>query len=433
VELVNKSLYNEFMGMNDTPSGNRVHIGFFGRRNAGKSSLVNAVTGQASALVSDVKGTTTDPVFKSMELLPLGPVVIIDTPGFDDEGDLGEKRVSRAKQVLNKTDMAVLVIDSEIGALVDIEEELLDLFKAKNIPYIIALNKSEKIPEENLPRKNQHEPLLRYLTSGSCGMCGSWLKKEINNILPVSAKTGFNINLLKEKIAQIAQTEEPEKYLVRDLIQTGGFVVLVIPIDKAAPKGRLILPQQQMIRDILEAGGTAISVRESELEKTLVNIGKKPSLVITDSQVFAQVSAIVPQEIPLTSFSILFARVKGFLDTAVNGAAALDNIKDNDKILICEGCTHHRQCDDIGTVKIPRLVKNHCKREPKFNFCSGGDFPSDLTAYKLIIHCGSCMLNQREMQYRQNLAIERNIPFTNYGIAIAHMTGILKRSISMFI
>jgi len=414
VEYAGIYIYNIAMNLNETPSANRTHIAFFGRRNAGKSSLVNAVTGQAAALVSEKKGTTTDPVYKSMELLPLGPVVIIDTPGFDDEGELGEMRVNRTRQVLNKTDIAVLVLDSEHDVSLIPEKDLINLFESKKIPYIIVQNKYDLLNDERKsPLNNIHPPLLSSLQ------------------IPVSAKTGFNIDLLKEKIASL-RTNEPDKYLIRDLIKQNDFIVLVIPIDKAAPKGRLILPQQQMIRDILEAGSTAIAVRESELEQTLVSMGKKPALVITDSQVFAQVSAVVPQEIPLTSFSILFARFKGFLETAVKGAAALDNINDNDKILICEGCTHHRQCDDIGTVKLPRMIKNHCKSEPDFCFCSGGDFPADLSVYKLIIHCGSCMLNEREMQYRKNLACEQNIPFTNYGIAIAHITGILKRSIAMF-
>ena len=398
---------------------NRPHIAFFGRRNAGKSSLLNAVTGQNLALVSDVKGTTTDPVYKSMELLPLGPVVMIDTPGFDDEGDLGKMRIEKAKQVLNKTDAAVLVLD---GSLPDApplpaEEELIKTFKAKNIPYIIAINKFEEAEK------------LRITP------CPPWLNSSFFNseeFLPVSAKTGFNINLLKEKIAALAIREEPKHRLVADLIQPNDFAVLVIPIDEAAPKGRLILPQQQIIRDILEAGGSATAVRETELQQTLQDLGKKPALVITDSQVFAQVSAIVPQEIMLTSFSILFARYKGFLQTAVDGAAALDSLDNGDKILICEGCTHHRQCEDIGTVKIPRLILKHSLKEPQFDFCSGGDFPQDLSPYKLIIHCGSCMLNEREMQYRRLLAEDQNIPFTNYGIAIAHINGILERSIEVF-
>jgi len=398
--------------MNNTPMANRIHIAFFGRRNAGKSSLVNAVTGQNLALVSDIKGTTTDPVYKTMELLPLGPVVIIDTPGFDDEGELGELRVNRARQVLNKTDAAVLVLDGELpldSALSASEAELTGIFMAKKIPYIVVLNKSD------------------LCASDSIGMANS------SEILPVSAKTGLNINLLKEKLAVLAADKEPERCLVADLIQANDFVVLVIPIDKAAPKGRLILPQQQMIRDILEAGAAAVSVKESELSETLAALGKKPALVITDSQVFAQVAAIVPRDIALTSFSILFARYKGFLQTAVRGVVSLDNLRDGEKILICEGCTHHRQCDDIGTIKLPRLIRNYSGTEPDFSFCSGGDFPQDLSSYKLIIHCGACMLNEREMHYRRAQAEEQNIPFTNYGIAIAHIQGILKRSIETVI
>ncbi|MDR1869419.1 MAG: [FeFe] hydrogenase H-cluster maturation GTPase HydF [Treponema sp.] len=396
------------MKLNETPSANRVHIAFFGRRNAGKSSLVNAVTGQNMALVSEIKGTTTDPVYKAMELLPLGPVVIIDTPGFDDEGELGELRVQRARQVLNKTGIAVLVLDGEIphgDALSAAEEELIGLFNEKLIPFIIVRNKCDLAEADG---------------------------KEQGEILPVSAKTGFNINLLKEKIAVLAPDEEPEHRLVADLIRPLDLAILVIPIDKAAPKGRLILPQQQVIRDILEAGGIAASVRESELRETLAGIGKKPAIVITDSQVFAEVSAAVPQEIPLTSFSILFARYKGFLKSALGGVKALDTLRDGDKILICEGCTHHRQCDDIGTVKLPRWIREHTSKEPEFNFCSGGDFPADLSPYKLVIHCGACMLNDREMRYRRLHTESQNIPFTNYGIAIAHIRGILKRSVAMF-
>ncbi|MCL2185633.1 MAG: [FeFe] hydrogenase H-cluster maturation GTPase HydF [Treponema sp.] len=395
--------------MNETPRANRIHIAFFGRRNAGKSSLVNAVTGQNLAIVSDLKGTTTDPVYKSMELLPLGPVVIIDTPGFDDEGELGEMRVNKAKQVLNKTDIAVLVTEQLTqNNEHNIDEELSALFKARNIPFITVINKCDNL-NDPLPAARSDEILL------------------------VSAKTNFNINLLKEKIAFLAEELESNKKLVADLIKPLDLIVLVIPIDKAAPKGRLILPQQQMIRDILEAGAVAISVKEDGLCDLLEKQKIKPALVITDSQVFAQVAQIVPKEIPLTSFSILFARYKGFLDTAVAGALSLNSLKNGDKILICEGCTHHRQCDDIGTVKIPRLIKNFNKTEPEFTFCSGGDFPSDLSSYKLIIHCGACMLNEREMYYRRNLAQEQKIPFTNYGTAIAHINGILSRSIEFVI
>jgi len=402
--------------MNQTPTANRHHIAFFGRRNTGKSSLINAVTGQDIALVSVIKGTTTDPVYKAMELLPLGPVVVIDTPGFDDEGELGEMRIERTRRVLNKADAAVLVLDGEnsIDTLLPPEEELLSIFKAKNIPFIIALNKSDLV--------NKPQSLIP-----------TWLENCKDSLVPVSAKTGLNIDLLKEKIAFLLQEIESKQKLVSDLIEPNDFIVLVIPIDESAPKGRLILPQQQVIRDILDSGATAISVRDSELQQTLLNIGKKPSLVITDSQVFAQVSALVPNDIPLTSFSILFARFKGFLDISVKGAETLDNIKDGDNILICEGCTHHRQCDDIGTVKIPNLIRNYSSAEPHFTICSGGDFPQDLSPYKLIIHCGSCMLNEREMHYRRNLANEQNIPFTNYGITIAHIQGILRRSIEKLI
>jgi [FeFe] hydrogenase H-cluster maturation GTPase HydF len=398
------------MGLNETPSANRISIAFFGCRNAGKSSIVNAVTGQNAALVSDIKGTTTDPVYKTMELLPLGPIVIIDTPGFDDEGELGKLRVQKSRQVLNKTDIAVLILDylPENSAFAPREPEkaLIEIFKEKNIPHIIVQNKCDLIP------------------------CDAAEKTECCEIMPVSAKTGQNINLLKEKIASFAPFKENQP-LVSDLIHPLDFIVLVIPIDESAPKGRLILPQQQMIRDILESGGIAIAVKESELGKMLEKIGKTPALVITDSQVFAEVSKIVPQEIPLTSFSILFARFKGFLETAVRGAAALDSLKDNDKILICEGCTHHRQCEDIGTVKLPRMIKNYSGVQPDFSFCSGGDFPDDLAAYRMVIHCGACMLNEREMHYRRSKAEAQNIPFTNYGISIAHIQGILKRSVSM--
>jgi len=413
------------MEMNETPSANRIHIAFFGRRNAGKSSLVNAVTGQNLALVSDIKGTTTDPVYKAMELLPLGPVVMIDTPGYDDEGTLGEMRVERAKRVLTKTDIAVLVLDGELpsdAVFSSAEAELAGIFTSKNIPFIMVLNKCDS---------DNKKPFIQE----------SVKMAEESEILPVSAKTGFNINRLKETIASFAQSDsQSNKKLIADLINPLDLIVLVIPIDKAAPKGRLILPQQQMIRDILEAGASALTVRDSELAGMLKKLEKKPSLVITDSQVFAQVAVIIPPDIPLTSFSILFARFKGFLETAVKGASALDNLKNGDKILICEGCTHHRQCGDIGTEKLPRMIKNHCGKifspmipgEPEFCFCSGGDFPHDLKPYKLIIHCGGCMLNEREMGHRRSIAEEQNIPFTNYGITIAHIQGILDRSIEIF-
>jgi [FeFe] hydrogenase H-cluster maturation GTPase HydF len=396
------------MGLNDTPQSNRVHIGFFGQRNAGKSSLVNAVTGQDLAVVSGVKGTTTDPVYKAMELLPLGPVLIIDTPGIDDEGALGDLRVRKARQVLNKTDVAVLVVDAaESGdGLRAAERELLEIFRAKSVPHIVVWNKCDLI-DNNEGRSG----------AGECY---------------VSAKTGHNINLLKERIAALAAAEDPKLRLVADLLHPSDFVVLVVPIDKAAPKGRLILPQQQTIRDILEADAAAIVVKEFELRETLERLGKKPALVITDSQVFAKVSADVPPEIPLTSFSILFARYKGALESSVRGVRALDSLETGGRVLIAEGCTHHRQCDDIGTVKLPRWIKNYTACEPDFRFCSGGDFPEDLSPYKMVIHCGGCMLNEREIQYRRRSAEDQGVPFTNYGISIAFMQGILRRSVAMF-
>jgi small GTP-binding protein len=430
-------VYNTNMSLNKTPSANRVHIAFFGRRNAGKSSLVNAVTGQNLAVVSGIKGTTTDPVYKAMELLPLGPVVIIDTPGFDDEGELGEMRVQKTLQVLNKTDIAVLVLDGELPpdtALSAIEVKLIGIFKDKNIPYIIAHNKCDIFLNKNMRTQRK---CYENCTRTQCSPCPVWLEKieessEISvEILPVSTKTGMNISLLKEKIAAIAFREDPKQPLVEDLIRPLDLVILVIPIDKAAPKGRLILPQQQMIRCILEAGGIAVTVRDSELKKTLASLGRNPALVITDSQIFGKVSAIVPQEIPLTSFSILFARHKGWLETAVKGAAALNTLQDGDNVLICESCTHHRQCDDIGTVKLPRWIKSFTSKEPVFSFCSGSDFPQDISSYKLIIHCGACMINEREIQYRRRYAEAENIPFTNYGIALALIMGILDRSIAM--
>ena len=392
------------MGLNDTPSSHRVHIGFFGKRNVGKSSVVNAVTGQDLAVVSDVKGTTTDPVYKAMELLPMGPVMIIDTPGYDDEGALGELRVRKTRQVLNKTDVAVLIVDATEGKS-EQDEELIRLFKDKKLNYIVVYNKTDLIKEPQVMRENE---------------------------IYVSAETGYHIELLKEKIAALAVTEESKLKIVGDILHPGDFAVLVIPIDKAAPKGRLILPQQQTIRDILEADATAIVVKEFELRETLATLGKKPRIVITDSQVFAKVSADTPKDIYLTSFSILFARFKGNLETAVKGAKALDDLNDGDTILIAEGCTHHRQCDDIGTVKLPRWIKDYTKKDIKFALTSGTEFPDDLSPYKLIIHCGGCMLNEREMKYRQKCAIDQHIPISNYGIIISHMQGILKRSISMF-
>ncbi|MFZ5974982.1 MAG: [FeFe] hydrogenase H-cluster maturation GTPase HydF [Bacillota bacterium] len=390
------------MGLNATPSANRVHIGFFGKRNAGKSSVVNAVTGQELAVVSDMKGTTTDPVYKSMELLPLGPVVIIDTPGIDDEGPLGELRIRKTKQVLNKTDVAVLIVDATCGKT-EADDDLIGLFKEKGINYMVVYNKSDL-----LSRDLQGNELL------------------------ISATEKTNLAALKDKIASLAVTEEPKLKIVGDLINPSDFVVLVTPIDKAAPKGRLILPQQQTIRDILEADATAVVVKEFELRETLENLGKKPKLVITDSQVFAKVSADVPDDILLTSFSILFARYKGLLEAAVKGVAVLEKLGDGDTVLISEGCTHHRQCDDIGSVKLPRWIKNYTGKQLNFEFTSGTEFPDDLQEYRLIIHCGGCMLNEREMIYRQKCAQDQNVPITNYGILIAYMQGILKRSLAVF-
>lgn len=391
------------MGLNDTPSANRVHIGFFGRRNAGKSSVVNAVTGQELAVVSDVKGTTTDPVYKTMELLPLGPVMIIDTPGFDDEGTLGEMRVKKTKQVLNKTDVAVLVVDS-VSGLTACDKELVSLFEDKNIPYVIAYNKSDLLTGDK--------------------------PKEKNSIY-VSALKKQNIYELKEMIGSLVKTDDFTLKIAGDLINKGDFVVLVVPIDSAAPKGRLILPQQQTIRDVLEANAAAIVVKESELKETLNSLGKKPSLVITDSQAFKKVSADTPEDIPLTSFSILMARYKGFLAPALKGAAAIENLGDNSLVLISEGCTHHRQCDDIGTVKLPRWLKEYTGKNIRFETSSGTEFPEELSKYDLIIHCGGCMLNSREVQYRMKCAQDMGVPMTNYGTAIAYMQGILKRSVAM--
>ncbi len=392
------------MSLNNTPSADRVHIGFFGRRNAGKSSVVNAVTGQSLAIVSEVKGTTTDPVYKAMELLPLGPVMIIDTPGIDDEGELGTLRVNKSRQVLNKTDIAILVIDGTVGKTAD-DEALIALFKQKNIPYILVNNKADLCEEKPITAVSE-----------------VW----------VSAKTEENINILKEMIARLAPSEEPKLRIVADLISPSDFVVLVVPIDKAAPKGRLILPQQQTIRDILESDAVAIVVKEYELREMLQNLGRKPKLVITDSQVFAKVSADTPKDIWLTSFSILFARYKGNLELSVKGAKAVDALEDGDRVLICEGCTHHRQCDDIGSVKLPRWIKQHTGKQLHFEFTSGTEFPDDLSPYRLIVHCGGCMLNEREMKYRLQCASDQGIPVTNYGLLIAYMQGILKRSVEPF-
>ena len=387
------------MSMNATPSANRIHIGFFGRRNAGKSSLVNAVTGQNLAVVSDVKGTTTDPVMKAMELLPLGPVVMIDTPGLDDEGALGEMRVKKARQILEKVDIAVLVIDASEGEAEEdrkLEEEL----KARSVPYIKVYNKCDK-------------------DAAPAGCMG------------VSAQTGQGIRELKEQIALLKAPEE-EKLIIGDMLQPGDFVLLVTPIDESAPKGRLILPQQQTIRDILDANAVALVVKEDRMAETIENMGKKPKLVITDSQVFDIADAQTPEDIPLTSFSILMARYKGLLETAVRGIMAVEDLKDGDTVLIAEGCTHHRQCNDIGSVKIPNWLKKKTGKQLNIELCSGNEFPEDLSKYSLVIHCGGCMLTERTVKYRMSIAEAQGVPMTNYGIAIAYMKGILKRSIGIF-
>ncbi len=392
------------MGLNDTVSAERVHIGFFGKRNAGKSSVVNAVTGQELAVVSDVKGTTTDPVKKAMELLPIGPVVIIDTPGIDDEGELGEMRVKKTRQILQKTDIAILVVDATLG-LTEADNELIGIFKTQRIPYIIVYNKSDL--------------LSSAVATDAISIC-------------VSAVTGENIDELKNKIGALAKTKENKKQLVADLLKKGDLVVLVTPIDESAPKGRLILPQQQTIRDILDAHCTVVCCQDTELGETLKNLAVKPRLVITDSQSFDRVSKDTPSDIPLTSFSILFARYKGDLAALVEGASKLSRLKDGDKVLISEGCTHHRQCNDIGTVKMPNWIKNFSNADLIFEFTSGGDFPEALSEYSLIVHCGGCMLNEKEMARRIAAAQTAGVPIVNYGIAIAQMHSILARSLEPF-
>lgn len=407
------------MGMNAAPSADRVHIGIFGRRNAGKSSIINAITGQSLAIVSEVKGTTTDPVSKAMELLPIGPVVMIDTPGLDDEGDLGEMRIKKSYQVLNKVDIAVLVVDGETFSkemcgknIPQIEQKLIDCFNMKKIPYVIAVNKVELLTEE--------------------------MKTEIaavfaeQKLVFVSAANHVNINELKECIAALRPKEDSEKRLVGDLLEQGDIVVLVVPIDSAAPKGRLILPQQQVIRDCLETGAIPVVTREKELTEALKSLVKKPKVVITDSQAFERVAKETPKDIYLTSFSILFARYKGSLMQQAEGAKTIWQLKDNDTVLISEGCTHHRQCGDIGTEKLPKWIVNSTGKKIHFEFTSGTEFPEDLEKYALIIHCGGCMLNQREMQYRLACAKDQGIPMTNYGTAIADMHGVLDRSMEIF-
>lgn len=390
------------MSLNNTPAANRIHIGIFGKRNAGKSSLINALTGQSLAIVSDVKGTTTDPVYKTMELLPLGPVMLIDTPGIDDAGELGEQRVQKSYQVLNKTDIALLVTDGPVLSPED--EALITRIKDKEIPYVIAYNKCENYPDFVPPGTNE---------------------------IAVSALENIHIHELKELLAAQQTEDANRRKLVSDLVSPGDFVILVVPIDKAAPKGRLILPQQQTIRDLLDAGAVSVVVKDTELEQTLASLGKPPRLVITDSQIFGKVAKIVPATVPLTSFSILMARYKGILTTAVSGVTALHTLKDGDRILIGEGCTHHRQCEDIGTVKLPRWIREFTGKEPEFIFTSGTEFPEDLSGYHMAVHCGGCMLNEREMKYRLRCAREQDVPMTNYGTLIAYMNGILKRSVAV--
>lgn len=401
------------MGMNQTPASERVHISFFGKRNAGKSSVINAVTGQDLAIVSSVRGTTTDPVYKSMELLPLGPVVVIDTPGIDDEGELGALRVRKSYQVLNKTDIAILVIDSKAGKG---EEELalIHRFHQKKIPYLIVYNKIDLLSGEEV------KDLAMSVRAGE---------------VLVSAADGMNIQELKEKIATLKPEDTHQYPLIQDLIEPLDLVILVVPIDKAAPKGRLILPQQQTIRDILERGALSLVVRDTELKSTLDHFlaqGVCPKLVVTDSQAFARVSKDVPENITLTSFSILFSRYKGELETQLKGVAALSSIEDDDRILIAEGCTHHRQCGDIGTCKMPEWIRNYTGKKPVFEFTSGTEFPDDVSSYKMVVHCGGCMLNEREMKYRIACCQDQGVPITNYGILIAQVTGILKRSLGPF-
>ena len=401
------------MGMNQTPASERVHVSFFGKRNAGKSSIINAVTGQDLAIVSSVMGTTTDPVYKTMELLPLGPVMVIDTPGIDDEGELGALRVHKSYQVLNKTDIAILVIDSTAGKGEE-ELELIHRFHKKGIPYLIVYNKIDLLSTEKI------KDLAMSVRAGE---------------VLVSASDGMNIQELKEKIASL-KPEDTHKYpLIQDLIEPLDLVILVVPIDKAAPKGRLILPQQQTIRDILERGALSLVVRDTELKSTLDHFlaqGVCPKLVITDSQAFARVSKAVPENITLTSFSILFSRYKGELEIQLKGIAALSSIEDGDRILIAEGCTHHRQCGDIGTCKMPEWIRNYTRKKPVFEFTSGTEFPDDVSSYKMVVHCGGCMLNEREMKYRIACCQDQGVPITNYGILIAQVTGILKRSLGPF-
>lgn len=390
--------------LNNTPVGERLHVAFFGVRNAGKSSLLNAFTNQNIAIVSDQKGTTTDPVYKNMELLPLGPVVVIDTPGIDDVGDLGLLRVEKTKQVLNKTDIAIIVAQAG-KKLGEYEKQIITNAKSRNVPYLVAYNKCDLLNE---------------------------IPNDDNDSVYVSAKTGYGVQALKEKCALLIKQNDNKKRVVGDLLEVGDLVVLVVPIDKSAPKGRLILPQQQTIRDIIDSGAMAVVCRDTELEQTLNKLATKPKMVVTDSQVFGKVDKIVPADIPLTSFSILMARYKGDLATVVKGAAAVDKLQKGDKVLISEGCTHHRQCEDIGTVKLPNWIKQRVGCDIDFCFTSGTEFPSDLSQYKLVVHCGGCMLNEKEMKYRLRCCQDAGVPVTNYGTLIAYLNGILARSMQPF-
>jgi len=424
------------MSLNETPLAERIHIGIFGKRNAGKSSLLNALTGQNIAIVSDILGTTTDPVLKTMELLPLGPVVFIDTPGLDDDSTLGKERVDKSFQMLRKANLVLVIIDAVKGKTTE-DEDFITLLKEKKLPYLIVYNKKDLIESSGKDlvesaKIDLAESSKKDLSKSSESDLSDSTKDDSTNEVYVSAKTKDNIDLLKTKMIKALSIEEKHLPIVADLISPSDFVVLVVPIDKAAPKGRLILPQQQTIRDILDANASAIVVKENELKDTLLQLGKKPKLVITDSQVFKQVEEDTPKDILLTSFSILFARYKGDLDTLVAGVKALDSLKEGDRVLISEGCTHHRQCNDIGTVKLPNWILKYTGKKLDFEYTSGSEFPSDLSTYQLIVHCGACMLNEREMKYRLSYSADKSVPITNYGILIAYIHGILKRSLEPF-
>lgn len=419
------------MGLNDTPSAERIHIGIFGKRNVGKSSLINAITGQDLAIASEIAGTTTDPVYKAMEILPMGPVVLIDTPGIDDEGELGELRVKKSFQVLNKVDLALLVIDGNALSIED--SRLLEKIKSKDIPFILVYNKSDEDDGNTNTASKKLEQNIDIEKGIGKGTDSSKTGNDKESAeIYVSCRTGYGINELRELMAQLMTYSESQKQIVGDILNEGDQVILVVPIDKAAPKGRLILPQQMTIRDVLDANASAIVIKEDVVGKTIDSLKNKPRLVITDSQAFGTVSQQTPSDVELTSFSILMARYKGVLEQAIKGVAELKNIQDGDKILISEGCTHHRQCDDIGTVKLPKWISDYCKCEPEFEFTSGGQFPEDLSGYKLIVHCGGCMLNAREMRYRMRCAAEQNVAITNYGLLIAYVHGILPRSLEPF-